>query len=240
MTQIKKKEIEFRALLKDDDQKMSSTRRVPFQAQQQQATVERATVDREGAGKKTRVADVSEAVRQFADALMLSGESAVGSFADKALAVLCMASARMELSNREENRQSLLVQSQLAVSLPDRISEQICNSAVEMANNLGVDAIFVFTKHGYMASLLSRNRPNPPIFAFTDHPGARKSMNLLWGVIPIELPFSEDIEASIKKTINLMKLRGSVKHGDLVLVVSELSCSSSAPSVIQSIQVKHI
>lgn len=79
-----------------------------------------------------KVADVSEAVRQFADAVMLSGESAAGSFAEKALAVLRMASGRMELSSRQENCQSFLVQRQLAVSLPDHISEQICIGAVEM------------------------------------------------------------------------------------------------------------
>lgn len=188
---------------------------------------------------RAEVADVSEAVRQYADALMLSGESAIGSFAEKALLVMLMASGRMELSSREENRQSLLLHRQLAVSLPDCISEQICDSAVEIANSLGVDAIFVFTKHGYMASLLSRNRPNPPIFAFTDHPGARKSMNLLWGVIPVELSLSEDVEANIKETMSLLKSRDYVKSGDVVLVVSELSRSSAAPS-FQSIQVKNI
>lgn len=91
-----------------------------------------------------------------------------------------------------------------------------------------------------MASLLSRNRPNPPILAFTDHAGARKSMNLLWGVIPIELRLSEDVESNIDETIGLMKRRGYVNSGDVVLVVSELSCSSAVPSVFQTIQVKDI
>lgn len=79
-----------------------------------------------------QVADVSEAVRQYADALMLSGESAIGLYGQKALSVLQMASSRMELWSREENRQSILYQRQLGVSLPDRIAEQICNCSVEM------------------------------------------------------------------------------------------------------------
>ncbi|KAJ6796543.1 putative plastidial pyruvate kinase 1, chloroplastic [Iris pallida] len=190
---------------------------------------------------RAEVADVSEAVRQYADALMLSGESAVGSNAEKALSVLRVASGRMELWSREENRQCFLSQPQLAKSLPDRISEKICDCAVHMANNLGVDAIFVYTTHGHMASLLSRHRPNPPIFAFTDSSGSRNSMNLLWGVIPIEIPsLSEDMEANIKGTISLMKDRGSVRSGDVVLVVSDVSCSSAAPAVFQSIQVKNV
>ena len=83
-----------------------------------------------------KVADVSEAVRQYADALMLSGESAIGSYGQKALAVLDMTSSRIESWSREENRGIALNQYQLGVSLPDRIAEQICNCAVEMGNSI--------------------------------------------------------------------------------------------------------
>ncbi|KAJ9705355.1 hypothetical protein PVL29_003409 [Vitis rotundifolia] len=189
---------------------------------------------------RAEVADVSEAVRQYADALMLSGESAIGSYGQKALCVLRMASSRMELWSREENRQSALHQRQLGVSLPDRIAEQICNCAVEMANNLGVDAIFVYTKHGQMASLLSRNRPNSPIFAFTDNHSTRMSMNLQWGVTPLLVELSEDMEANITKTIDLIKMKGVLEEGDTVLVVSDITPSCATPKAFQSIQVKTI
>ncbi|KAH7660999.1 Pyruvate kinase protein [Dioscorea alata] len=188
---------------------------------------------------RAEVADVSQAVRQNADALMLSGESAAGSYADKALSVLRMTSGRMELWSREENKKNLFPP-QLAISLPDRVTEQACNCAVQMANNLGVDAIFVYTKHGLMASLLSRNRPNPPVFAFTDNANARMAMNLNWGIIPFELPLSADMETNIKNTFSLMKKRGIVNVGDVILVVSDLSHSSAVPSVFQSIQVRTI
>jgi len=212
------------------------------------------------------VADVSEAVRQYADAVMLSAESAIGAYPQKALSVLRVASERMESWSREESMQKLLPQHQLAVALPDRISEQICNCAVEMgnllffclihcnqsfllnshnvtfsaANNLAVDAIFVYTKNGHMASLLSRNRPNPPIFAFTDDAHSRKSMNLYWGVVPLYLPLSNSMEDNFKKTISLMKSKGSVKPGDTILLVSDsdLNRPCAATSVFQSIQVR--
>lgn len=189
---------------------------------------------------RAEVADVSEAVRQYADAVMLSAESAVGAYPHKALSILRAASERMESWSREENMQKLLPQHQLAVALPDRISEQICNSAVEMANNLAVDAIFVYTKHGHMASLLSRNRPNPPIFAFTDNANSRKSMNLYWGIIPLYLPLSDSMDDNFNNTISLMKSKGSLKPGDTVLVVSDsdLNRPCAATSVFQSIQVR--
>ncbi|OMO73837.1 Pyruvate kinase [Corchorus capsularis] len=189
---------------------------------------------------RAEVADVSEAVRQYADALMLSGESAIGAYGQKALSVLQMASSRMELWSREENRESILHQRQLGVSLPDQIAEQICNCAVEMANNLGVDAIFVYTKHGQMASLLSRNRPYPPIFAFTSDNGTRMALNLQWGVIPLLVDLSDDMEANISRTIDIIKTKGMLKAGDAVLVVSDLTPAHLNSTAYQSIQVKTV
>ncbi|KAL1355432.1 hypothetical protein HN51_007471 [Arachis hypogaea] len=189
---------------------------------------------------RAEVADVSEAVRQYADALMLSGESAIGSYGQKALAVLDMTSTRIESWAREENRQSLLNHYQLGVSLPDRTAEQMCNCAVEMANNLGVDAIFVYTKHGYMASLLSRNRPNPPIFAFTKDESTIMALNLNWGVVPFQVDLSDDAESNISKSIKFMKSRGLIMHGDVVLVVSDVAPTRVTPMASQSIQVKTI
>lgn len=63
---------------------------------------------------------------------MLSGESAIGPFGQKALSVLRMTSSRMELWSREENRQNVVLQHNLGASLPDQIAEQICNSAAAM------------------------------------------------------------------------------------------------------------
>ncbi|OAY45387.1 pyruvate kinase isozyme A, chloroplastic [Manihot esculenta] len=189
---------------------------------------------------RAEVADVSEAVRQYADAMMLSGESAIGSYGEKALSVLRMVSGRMELQSREENRQNALHQCHLGDSLLDCISEEICNSAVEMANKLGIDAIFVYTKHGEMASLLSRNRPNPPIFAFTDDTDARMALTLQWGVIPILTDLSDDMESNISKTIDLIKSKGMMKEGDAVLIVSDLTPACATRTAFQSIQVKTI
>ncbi|KAJ4963248.1 hypothetical protein NE237_023187 [Protea cynaroides] len=184
---------------------------------------------------RAEVADVSEAVRQNADALMLSGESAIGLYGEKALSVLRVASGRMELSGHKENQQTLRLQSPLGLSLPDRIAEEICNSAVEMANKLGVDAIFVYTKHGYMASLLSRNRPNSPIFAFTNKSSTRKALNLHWGVIPFHVELSDNMEENITDTFEFMKTRQMVKEGDVVLIVSDVNPTCSTPTVFQSI-----
>ncbi|KAJ0450079.1 putative pyruvate kinase [Helianthus annuus] len=180
---------------------------------------------------RAEVADVSEAVRQRADALMLSGESAMGQFPDKALTVLRSVSLRIEKWWREEKRREVMDLPDIASSLSDSISEEICNSAAKMANNLEVDALFVYTKNGEMASLLSRNRPNCPIFAFTEDVSVRRRLNLQWGLIPFRLGFSDDMESNLNKTFALLKARGMIKSGDLVIAVSDM---------LQSIQVMNV
>ncbi|CAD6207064.1 unnamed protein product [Miscanthus lutarioriparius] len=180
---------------------------------------------------RAEVADVSEAVRQRADALMLSGESAMGRYPEKALSVLRSVSLRIERWWREEKRHEALELQNVSSSFSDKISEQICNSAAKMANNLGVDAVFVYTKDGYMASLLSRCRPDCPIFAFTSSMSVRRRLNLQWGLIPFRLSESDDMESNLNRTFSLLKARGMVQSGDLVIALSDM---------LQSIQVMNV
>ncbi|CAM6119348.1 unnamed protein product [Calypogeia fissa] len=188
---------------------------------------------------RAEVADISEAVRQRADALMLSGESAMGAFPEKALGVLRQVSLRLEKWCREEKHHENTRLRELTTTINDRISEQICNGAAQMANKLEVDAIFVYTRRGYMAQLLSRCRPDCPIFAFTDSTSVRRRLNLSWGLIPFRIEFSDDMESNLRRTFALLKMRGMMKSGDLVVAVSDIS-SSSAHDVQQSIQVRKI
>ncbi|KAL2650740.1 hypothetical protein R1flu_018868 [Riccia fluitans] len=189
---------------------------------------------------RAEVADVAEAVRQRADVLMLSGESAMGLFPDKSVEVLRNVSLRIEHICREEKSKSLKPLPELSTALPERISEQVCNAAAEMANNLRADAIFVYTREGHMASLLSRNRPDCPIFAFTEAPDVRLRLNMLWGLIPVRMDFSEDVGSNLRRTFSVLKARGLMKAGDLVIAVSENIVPCDQAAMLQSIQVRRV
>ncbi|KVH88152.1 Pyruvate kinase [Cynara cardunculus var. scolymus] len=105
------------------------------------------------------------------------------------------------------------------------------------ANKLEVDAIFVYTKHGEMASLLSRNRPNPPIFAFTNENSTRMALNLQWEVVPIAFDLSDDMDANISRITDLMKAKGMVNAGDAILLVSDVIPACVTLAVYQSLKV---
>ena len=93
---------------------------------------------------RAEVADVSEAVRQRADALMLSGESAMGQYPEKALAVLRSVSLRIERWWREEKRHEAMELPEVGSSFSDSISEEICVSAAKMGKHslIGISLCF--------------------------------------------------------------------------------------------------
>ena len=71
-----------------------------------------------------------------------------------------------------------------------------------------------------MASLLSRCRPDCPVFAFTTSTSVRRRLNLQWGLIPFRLSFSDDMESNLNRTFSLLKARGMIQSGDLVIALS--------------------
>ncbi|KAH9785622.1 Plastidial pyruvate kinase 1 [Citrus sinensis] len=166
-----------------------------------------------------------------ADALMLSGESAMGQFPDKALAVLRSVSLRIEKWCREGKQHATFEPPPISSSVSAGIPGEICNGAAKIANKLKASALFVYTKTGQMASLLSRSRPDCPIFAFAPTSSVRRRLNLQWGLVPFCLNFSDDMESNLNQTFSLLKARGLIKSGDLIIVVSDM---------LQSIQVINV
>jgi pyruvate kinase len=108
-----------------------------------------------------------------------------------------------------------------------------CGGAVD---KVAVDVIFVYTKPGEMASLLSRNQLDCPIFACTKSQNVRQGMNLQWGLISFCLDFGEDVESNLHQIFVLLKAQGMMKSGNLVIAVADIS-SASQTVMVQSIQV---
>ncbi|GMP56249.1 hypothetical protein CsSME_00020802 [Camellia sinensis var. sinensis] len=115
---------------------------------------------------RAEVADVSEAVRQRADALMLSGESAMGQFPEKALTVLRSVSLRIERWWREEKRHEAMELEDITSSFADSISEEICNSAANMVKAwawlLNGDLFSVSEKHFQVKDECVKRSPTSP------------------------------------------------------------------------------
>ncbi|GLT60943.1 hypothetical protein SLA2020_336820 [Shorea laevis] len=162
---------------------------------------------------RAEVSDIAIAVREGADAVMLSGETAHGKFPLKAVKVMHTVGLRTEAT---------IVGGQLPPNLgqafKNHMSKMFAYHATMMSNTLGISTV-VFTRTGYMAILLSHYRPSGTIFAFTNEKTIQQRLALYQGVCPICMEFSDDAEQTFANALALLKKQGMVKEGEEVALV---------------------
>lgn len=162
---------------------------------------------------RAEVSDIAIAVREGADAVMLSGETAHGKFPLKAVKVMHTVSLRTEATMVGGEMPPNLGQ-----AFKNHMSEMFAYHATMMSNTLGT-SIVVFTRTGFMSILLSHYRPSGTIFAFTNEKRIQQRLALYQGVCPIYTQFSDDAEQSFGDALTLLKKEGMVKEGEEVALV---------------------
>ncbi|XP_073297753.1 plastidial pyruvate kinase 2-like [Primulina huaijiensis] len=162
---------------------------------------------------RAEVSDIAIAVKEGADAVMLSGETAHGKFPLKAVKVMHNVSLRTEATVVGAQTPPNLGQ-----AFKNHMSEMFAFHATMMSNTLGT-SIVVFTRTGFMAILLSHYRPSGTIFAFTNEKRVQQRLALYQGVSPIYMELSSDAEESFAAALDLLKNQGMVKEGEEVALV---------------------
>lgn len=178
---------------------------------------------------RAEVTDMTEAVKQRADALVLTAETASGKFPYKALstmnAVLLRIQKRLHEIDGEDSSLDIppLVKDKTwwTPGVGD-IAENIATTAAVLASQQNAAAILVFTQKGLMATLTSRCRPQAPIYAFTATPVVRNKLNLLYGVRPFRCRFEDDPEETIDNAMTILKNRKAVKEGQTVIILADV------------------
>ena len=171
---------------------------------------------------RAEVADVTGAVRDGFDAVMLSGETAVGANPVRAVEVM---SAICEAAERDVN---------LPVIFADANPETaaVTAAASSLARRIGADALLSLTYTGYSARLLSSCRPGAPIIAATPNEASARKLRVAWGVHPVVSPRDPDVEVSIGAALTAAREHNLVKRGDKVVVcASRLSPRSDADTI---------
>lgn len=161
---------------------------------------------------RAEVTDISEAVWQRADAIMLSGETAGGAYPLKS--VQTMAEVAIETENDYLSTRKIR-----NIEVDSERAEFARLAAKTVRDLKEIKAILVITRSGYMANLVSSFRPSVPIFAFTNETGARRKMNLLWGVSSFRIDFSSQPQKTIQRAKErFLKLHPEWKGSRFVLV----------------------
>lgn len=178
---------------------------------------------------RAEVTDMTEAVKQRVDALVLTAETASGRFPYKAMSTMNSVLMRIQRRIHEiEAEDSTLDIPPLVKDTTwwtpgvGDVAENIASTAAVLANQQNAAAILVFTQKGLMATLTSRCRPKAPIFAFTATPVVRNKLNLLYGVRPFRCRFEDDPEETIANAMTILKDRKAVKAGEMVIVLADV------------------
>lgn len=173
---------------------------------------------------RAEASDVANAIFDGSDAVMLSGETASGSYPIEAVKVMANI-----ICEAEANAAEYAHYSTRPAEAPQDDALAITRAAKELAHDRNVVAIAVFTQTGKTALLMSKSRPDVPVFAFTPEEQTFQRMGLYWGVIPFLVPFASTVEAMIASVEAALVSSTSIRSGDQVVVISGFPVGAMRP-----------
>jgi pyruvate kinase len=164
---------------------------------------------------RAEASDVANAIFDGTDAVMLSAETASGRYPREAVAMMSRIVIEAEsnmgeftLPRRRRDRHGLSV------------AETICESIAHAAEDLPMGAIAVFTETGNTARMISKYRPQAPVYAFTHNSTVAQRTNLYWGAHPMKCGQGLSSDSMVDVAEHELLSRGLLKAGDVLGVVA--------------------
>lgn len=176
---------------------------------------------------RAEASDVANAVFDGSDAVMLSGETASGSYPLESVQMMSniILEAESNFSKWGHGESSTE-----ATTQDDAVS--ISRAARELAHDRNVAAIAVFTQTGKTAQLMSKARPEVPILAFTPHERTCQRMALFWGVQAFQVPFAFNMEDMLKLVESNILESTSIQRGQQVVIITGFPiCDFRSPNL---------
>jgi pyruvate kinase len=178
---------------------------------------------------RAEISDVSTAVRERADAVMLSGETTTGLYPLECVKVLTSIIRTMEPAEKRRFNEVIQLLEPKAKML---------RAAAVLAQELGDSGIVVFTRSGFLAYTLAALRAiGVPIYAFTDDEVLFRQLLLPRGVEPFLMPFSEDPEDTVQKALAYLKRREWCKDGTWLVVITNALAHGKTIDTLQLRQI---
>jgi pyruvate kinase len=168
---------------------------------------------------RAEASDVFNAVLDGTDAVMLSGESAVGEYPVEAVRTMSRICAEAEAYLESEGRTSTGGLLPPLSGLTDPITGASVDAACLMAQQLSATLIMVATESGRTAQALSNRRPAATILALSVHERVARMLSLCWGVTPLVFPETSGAEHVLIKAMDWAKAHGfarSTEHAVLI------------------------
>lgn len=162
---------------------------------------------------RAEVSDAASAVDTGTDAIMLSGETAVGRYPTRAVEVLASIIKNAEASPpmwtlpgpSEQHNDHL---------------QPLCDAAATLAARSSADAIVALTRQGRTARVLSARRPLMPIYAATDDEDVARRLCLWRGVCPVLDPLDGDADGVARRVVDTLRRNVALRTPTTIVIVS--------------------
>src|SRR4051794_20975911 len=191
---------------------------------------------------RAEVSDVANAVFDGTDAVMLSGETAIGD--DPAVVTATMSRiaerAEAEASYRQWAQRLGRMQRTRPSDLRQRITESITHAAWQAADDVEATAILCCTRTGRTARAMARYRPATRLVALSPDPSTLSALTLSWGVETLAMEESDSTDDMVWFAVERAVAAGLVRSGDTVVVIAGAPDRSSgaAADVVRIVRVQ--
>ena len=159
---------------------------------------------------RAEVSDIANAIFDGVDALLVTGETAIGKYPVDVIKILKQVIFETEAATKFSDH---LLSEKL-----NKTSDAISNAVCEIATNLNISIIMTMTHSGSTARMISKYRPKATIFALTPFNEIVRQLQLIWGVIPIKVDNYDSVEIIPELCTKVLKELGNTKTGDKFVI----------------------
>ncbi len=162
---------------------------------------------------RAEATDVANAIFDGADALMLSEETAIGSYPVEAVSMMALIALEAEAALPYEE-----ILTNKGKDIQPQTDDAISYAACHTAHQLGAAAIVAFTSSGSSARRVAKYRPGVPILAITPNQTTYRQLSLSWGVRAFQIPEPSNMAMLFTRGARVAKRSGLAHDGDLVVI----------------------
>ena len=178
---------------------------------------------------RAEASDVANAIYDGTDAVMLSGETAAGKYPVEAVAMMAKIVTETEHQIRVDPPPRERTRRTAGLS----VAETICECMAHSAEDLEVSAIAIFTETGGTVRLLSKYRPDPPIYALSPYQRVINRSMMLWGTYPILCERFRDTDRLVDMAEKILEDLGFVQQRQVVGIVAGTRTRSGATNFMR-------
>lgn len=180
---------------------------------------------------RAEVTDVANAILDGSSAIMLSGETAAGTYPVKACEMMRKIAVKIE-----DSLDYKIIVDSTNDEHEINITNSIAKATREAALDLDAKVIIAATTSGLTARNISKFKPKSPIIAATTDEKVRRQLAIEWGVYPIRATLASSIDDLFYESINILKNIKFVKEGELVILTAGMPLGKAGSTNIMMVK----